>query len=262
MDLTQFFLLDTGWRVLALSAVLLCTGALAQALVFHRRLLPALEGKPPVAPFFTAVTALFALFVAFAAADAWARQERAAEALGREARALRTVYIIGRSQGLEAAALQASAVSYLRASLAEEWGAARNRAASGAVADALRQIEYQALAGLRRATERGEPGSVWLELLRQTQELRTARDTRLRFGRDFGQAWKWAALLLLSFASQLGIAFVQIDRRRTADVTQAIFGIAATTALGLLAGFEGPYGGIGAVEPIPLLAYQAALAAP
>jgi hypothetical protein len=261
MFLQLFFLLDTACRVVGIAALLVASAVAAHAIMFHPRLMPALEGKPPVAPFFTAVTALFALFVAFAAADAWGRQERAAEALGREARALGVVHATSQYLGSEAEALRAGLADYLGSTIAEEWTASRNLVPSAAATAALRRVEDGALAGLRRAADRGAPGTVWLELLRQVQDMRAARDMRLRFGSDFGQPWKWAALLLLAFASQLAIAFVQLDRRRTAGVAQAIFGAAAATALGIVAGFEGPYGGIGAVLPTPLLALQASVAA-
>jgi hypothetical protein len=263
VSLTGFFLLDTAWRAGAVVLVVSVMAAASQALVFHRRFLPAVEGKAPVEPFFTSVTALFALFVAFAAADAWSRGDRATEALGQEQRAPAEFHAASQVLGGEAAPLRSVFSAYLAASLRDEWQASRNTKPAAAAAETLHRLEEASLAGLRRtAGEDGGTAALWSELLRRAHDLRAARDARLRFGNDFGQAWKWAGLLLLTFSSQVGIAFVHLDRRRTAAVAQAIFGTAAATALSIVAGFEGPYGGIGAVQPTSLIALHATTAAP
>ncbi|WP_135465836.1 bestrophin-like domain [Crenalkalicoccus roseus] len=262
MGLTGFFLLDTAWRVLGIALLVLLLAAAAHALVFRAGLAGALEGKAPVAPFFTSVTALFALFVAFAAADAWSRDDHAAVALGQESRALSAVRAAGRALGEPGAPLGAALADYLSVSLREEWGELRNLRPSAAAGAALHRLEEAALAAARPAFGPDEAGAIRHELVRGVHALQAARDARLRFGSDFGQGWKWGGLLLLCFASQLSIALVHLDRPRTALVTQALFGLAATTGLGILAGFEGPYAGIGAVLPTPLLTLQAALAAP
>jgi hypothetical protein len=261
MSLTALFLLDTIWRAAIVSLIVTVMAVVAQAAIFNRPLLMALEGKPPVAPFFTSVTTLFALFVAFAAADAWSRQERAAEALGQEARSLMAFHVASQSLGQEGDPLRAAFSDYLTISLQDEWNASHNLAPSAAATTALRQLEDASLAGMRHAAERGNANAVWPELLRRAHELRAARDVRLRLGSDFGQPWKWGGLLLLAFSSQLGIAVVHLDRRKTAALAQAIFLVAAATTLSIVAGFEGPYAGISAVTPTPLLVLKAAIAA-
>jgi hypothetical protein len=261
MAQTSLFLLDTAWRAAIVFLTVAVMAMTAQAAIFNRPLFRALEGKPPVAPFFTSVTALFALFVAFAAADAWNRQERAAEALGQEARALMAFHAASESLGREGEPLRAAFSDYLTISLQDEWTASHNLEPSAAATTALRQLEDVSMLGMRHAGERGDTNAVWPELLRRVQELRAARDVRLRLGSDFGQPWKWGGLLLLAFASQLGIAVVHLDRPRTAALAQVIFLAGATTTLSVVAGFEGPYAGISAVAPTPLLALQEAIAA-
>jgi hypothetical protein len=262
MSLTGFFLLETAWRAGAVALVVLVMAKASQAVVFHRRFLPAIEGKAPVGAFFSSVTALFALFVAFAAADAWSRGDRATEALGQEARALAAFHAASQVLGEEAAPLRSVFSAYLGASLRDEWGVSRNTEPSAAAAETLHRLEDASLAGLRRGAEgAGGSAALWSELLQRAHDLRAARDTRLRFGKDFGQPWKWVGLLLLTLSSQVAIAFVHLDRRRTAAVAQAIFGTAAATALSIVAGFEGPYGGIGAVQPTSLLMMHTATAA-
>ncbi|TCZ53186.1 bestrophin-like domain [Roseicella aquatilis] len=244
----QFLFLDSDiWlRGLLIMVLVTALGCLAAILATMGPLRRVMENKPPVAPFFGGITALFALLLAFAVADAWSRDIQASSNLGLERRAL--FFLLKGAEVLPDREMGSLAQRYLSASLEGEWRVNSNETPSEGVEQVLRAIEEHALRGLLRANGSG-PSSFRQHLMQWVEDLRAARDVRLRLGADYGQGWKWATLLGLCFLSQISIALVHLDRRRTAFVCVIVFGLAATSALTVLAGFEGAYDGIGAVRP-------------
>ncbi len=251
-----FFLLPLP--ALAAAVAALCGTAVFLAwLVVHRLLdLPPTRGPHP--PFHVGIIAIFALFLSFAAAEAWRRSDVAYGALLREAgesAALiqvldSTARIPGEQPG--ALAMRAALRDYLDASLRDEWP--RNVVASEAAGTALDRARAASLDGVARG---GVAGAAWRVAYDRIDGVQQARQTRLVAGGLYGDALRWGGLFALFCAGAVGIALVHLDRRASVWSALGLFAAAATIALSIVAAVEHPYAGWDGVEPDRLVAVRA-----
>jgi hypothetical protein len=238
------------------------SGLVAYVLVFHSRAFRPIASAPLNATYITAISTIYALFLAFTAADAWQRNERARDALIRESQGLRQSMLIARTAGADATAeaVVASLLSYLRTVAEREWRQGKNRAPVAEAEAALATAERAVASTLARGpVAGGPPVAFWSEILSRFQRVREARAARLQIGAAFGDEARWGALLLLGFVCMVAVASTNVDRARAGLRALVLFGCMVAISTALVAEYEFPYIGYRAVTPEPL---EALLAAP
>lgn len=227
----DLFLADPLLLLLASAALAGFIGLAAEVLVFRLPAFRPVSAAPLRTTYLDAVSTIFALFLAFTAADAWRRNDSARDALVREGQGLRQSLLIARAAGPEAEMVVEALLTYLRVVTEREWRAGKNRA----------------------------PVAFWSEILSRFQRVREARAARLQIGGAFGDEARWGALLLLGVVSAVAIASTHLDRPAAGRRAVVLFCCMVALATSLVANYEFPYVGYRAVTPEPL---EALLAVP
>lgn len=212
--------------------------ALVVLAVFHRRWTvdPRIL---PVAPFFTAVTTIWALSLGFAAADLWGLHAQAEQAASAERSSLGRLYGMSAEDALDVPDLRAALTAYAAAVSQAEWGETANVSPAREVELALQSIRLTIIA-LARA---GTPPALMAKMAQDFDELQDARNMRLAIGVSSISEYKWYLVLVLTFVSMIAIATVHADRPPGGRWALAIFAVAATASLWILALYANPYSG-------------------
>lgn len=199
-----------------------------------------------VAPFFTAVSILFALQLGFLGHDVSERNRQAAHAVNTEAHALRAAHTLSLAAVSDLAEIRAAMRGYLRSVLNDEWPTMVARGAAAQTDSALAALLHEA-SDPRIARESGQaPHGALLAALGQASQ---ARSDRLALAADRTNELKWAAVLLLGLLTQIAIASVHVDRARPMSAALTVFTVAAVVAVTLIAVQEQPFDGAMQVEP-------------
>jgi len=212
-----------------------------------------------VAPFFTAVSILFALQLGFLGQDVGDRNRQAVLAVDTEAHALREVQALSLAAVADMAKLRETLRAYLESVLRDEWpimstlGAAEHT--ETAFATMLREAAAPGIAG-----EAGP--ALHSALLAALGRAGQARSNRLTLAADHTNELKWLAVLLLGLITLLAIALVHLDKPRAMAASLVVFSAAAIVAIGLVAIQEWPFDGPMQVQPRALRALLATLPVP
>lgn len=202
-----------------------------------------------VAPFFGAVSILFALLTGFLASDIADRNRQAARAVQTEAGELRNVYLLSVASASDMHSIRAALADYVRAVVHDEWPAmAEDRhapSASAAYDVLLREISDPTIT-------REASASVHTALLNAAVRAGTARSDRLALAIDRTTDVKWVMVLILGVMTQISIAIVHLQRSKAQAAALAVFSVAAVIALGIIGLQERPFAGDVRVSPGPL----------
>lgn len=236
------------WLVLVAVVVFSASAILLNWISFHS---PAAARvcnlRGVVAPFFTAVSLLFGLFLAFLASDVWERKTEGSRAVIAERNALAALVALASANAPEAGKINQAAANYLSAVIQDEWRQMRKQQSSSETADRLNQL-------LISVASRSShyPAGVHNAMLQKTLAGREARSTRLSLSNDQAETLKWLSVLLLAFMSQIAIAAVHLDRTVPQRTALAIFTLAAVLTICVVAAYERPFDGPISVPPDPL----------
>jgi hypothetical protein len=193
----------------------------------------------PVAPFFTAVTTIWALSLGFAAADLWGVRAQAEQASSAERSSISRLHGMSADDALDAPRLREALAAYASAVAQVEWGEAANARPAEEVERALQSMRL-AIIELARA---GTPAALMAKMAQDFDELQDARNTRLAIGAGSISEYKWYLVLVLTVMSMIAIAAVHADRPPAGRWSLAIFAVAATASLWILALYANPYSG-------------------
>ncbi len=242
--------LPSAGLFLALAVLYSATGAAIVLTAFAGFAAPAMRRfDGVVAPFFAAVSVLFALLTGFLASDIADRNRQAARAVQTEAGELRNIYTLSIASVSDMRSIRAALADYVKALIADEWPAmADNRPAPSAA------MAYDAL--LREVSDpkiAQEAGAaVHTALLNAAVRAGTARSDRLALAADRTNDIKWTLVLLLGIMAQISIALVHLQKRGAQAAALAVFSLSAVIALGMIALQERPFAGDVRVPPGPL----------
>lgn len=192
----------------------------------------------PVAPFFTAVTTIWALSVGFAAADLWNTRAQAEQAASAERSSISRLYGMSAADALDTPRLREALSAYVSAVAEAEWSRA-NADASERVEAALQRIRIATIEMARAGT----PTALMVRIAQDFDELQDARNARLAIGVSTISEYKWYLVLVLTVMSMVAISAVHADRPRAARRALLIFTVAATASLWILALYANPYWG-------------------
>ena len=195
----------------------------------------ALQSCKGVAPPFVGVVAtLFALMVTFLSQDIGESNRQARRAINQEREQLLTLQALGKSNDGFDAELRGAIRDYVSAVVGLEWRTMENGEGSpesAAALDSLTGVVVRAPLGAR----------IESPLIDTVLKLRSARETRLSIAAAYPDDRKWAAVILLAFLTQIGIAATHLERVRPQLLAQAIFAAAAVVAMSLVASVERPF---------------------
>ena len=185
---------------------------------------------------------LYALLVAFLASQAWADQQRAHEAVNREASALRAAVLLSASfQEPIGQQLRALVRRQIQEAATVEWPAMANQSVGlerppAALVDALN------LALAQTPQHEGQV-TAQRETVRALQEALDARRQRIIISRLTINWVKWSGVILEAILTLLAIGMVHSDNRSTAGVAMGIFATAAAVAALMVASHARPFTG-------------------
>jgi hypothetical protein len=185
---------------------------------------------------------VFALIVGFLAAGVWGDTDKAKDAVGAEASALRSVVLLSDQMP---AATQARMRELVRAQIDDavhrEWPAMRRQDASLAALP-VPLVQAQAIALDFRPRDAGET-ETQRELVASLEEALDARRQRIIVSDSGVNAVKWAGLLALAAVMLIAIACVHSTNRRTALLAMSLFGAAVGMVVVMLVAQDQPFTG-------------------
>ncbi len=202
-----------------------------------------------VAPYFGAVSILFALLTGFLANDIGDRNRQAARAVQAEAAELRNVFTLSVASASDMSAIRAAWAAYLKAVIVDDWRA-MDRGEQAASASSAYDAMLREVSDPKIATEAG--AAVHAALLSAAVRVGTARSERLAIASDRTNDIKWAVVLLLGVMTQIAIGLVHLQKRNAHLAALTVFSIAVVIALGLIGLQERPFAGQVHVGPGPL----------
>jgi hypothetical protein len=212
-----------------------------------------------VAPFFGAISVLFALLTGFLANDVGDRNRQAWRAVHSESSAAASVYTLSVASASDMAAIRVALRDYLQSVVRDEWHVMAEDGAS-AKTDAALAALLRELSDPKIATEAGQ--AVHNALLSTALRVRDARADRLALASDRTNNVKWTTVLILGLLTQIALAFVHLERPRAQVASIALFSVAAVVALGLIALQEQPFDGALRISSAPLQELLKATAPP
>ncbi len=187
-----------------------------------------------VAPYFTVISILFGLVAALLMSDVWQKDTAAHQSIQAEDDAMRAILAMARINRIEA-----TVVPDLKAYAAAA-GKESPYSRAGKTARDDTDRAYQALLGtLSNAGDLDAP--VKANLLATANEMRHARDRRLYLADDETAPIKWLSALVLGALTQIALLLVHTGNRRATRVGIALFTVAFTFCLVIIALFDQPF---------------------
>lgn len=247
------FGLDAAGLAAVITAVV--AGCLLVALVTVQIMHRVLRTHPiavPVAPYFVAITTVWALLLSFVAADSWAANDDASRILSEERSAIQRLEGLARIEPLELGHLGEVMASYRAAVVEAEWGNGRNRIHEPAAEAAIEAIRHV----LVEATLAGLPAALAAKAIADFETLQDARSHRLAIGKAPADSAKWYLLLALTLLAHIAIAMVHADRPAAAWPALTLFAVACWASLFVLALYAQPYDGAVRLAPYELVTAQ------
>lgn len=199
-----------------------------------------------VAPFFGAVSVLFALLTGFLANDVAERNRQAWRSVSAEHTASSAVYTLSIASASDMKDIRAALRGYLQSVVKDEWSGMATSGASAKTGEAytllLREVSDPAITAAAGAPVHGA-------LLNAAIRLGEARSARLSLASDRTNELKWLSVLILGVLTQIALAAVHLERPRAQLTAILLFSAAAVVAVGLIALQEQPFDGAIRIAP-------------
>ena len=195
---------------------------------------------------------LYALLVAFLASQVWADQQRAHDAVNREASALRAVVLLSaRFPAPIEQQLRALVRRHIQEAATVEWPAMATQSL-GLTRPPAALVEALGLALAQTPQHEGQ-AVAQRETVHALQEALDARRQRIIISRSTINWVKWWGLILEAILTLVAIGMVHSDNRFTASVAMGTFATAAAVAALMVASHARPFSGEVSVGPDVLL---------
>jgi hypothetical protein len=193
---------------------------------------------------------LFALFVAFTAAQVWNDNDRATASVAQEASALRAVLILatafpGESQGR----LETLVHSHIEEAATKEWPMMARQTATLQIAP--HQLSEALRLTLSLAPSTPGQGIAQREMTVGLESALDARRQRILVSQSSVSFVKWACLVIQAICVLIAIAFAHGDKRASL-VAMGLFATGAAACLLLIGAYDRPFGRH-SIRPDPLL---------
>ena len=223
--LQQLFMSSAPTQLLVFVVHGLIVYAIAFAFLSYFNRKPEVLQWTPVAPFFAAISMVFALFLAFHAADIWTHKREAERAFIQAGSAIKRFdEMVGPTQ-LNIPEAQRELGRYVKYVFKDEWRKSRNQKGSDRAEGAFRNLQSIVLQATQTL-----PAPTANQLNALMNDIARTRSDRLWIGGNHTEVSSWLAVILLGFLTHLAVASVHFDRRRAGAVALAL--LASTTTIG------------------------------
>lgn len=202
----------------------------------------------PVGPFFASISMVFALFLAFHAADIWSHKRSAERAFIQAGSAIKRFGELVSPTQMNVPEAAAAVRRYVVAVKEEEWTQHRNQKASDKAAVALRDLQ-----AITVRIARDMPGPAAAQAFALVDDIATTRSDRLWIGRNHTEFHSWLAVLLIGFMTHLAVASVHLDRPRAGALALGLLATTTTIAYWSLGVVDDPYRHLDKLDPMTWL---------
>jgi hypothetical protein len=195
---------------------------------------------------------LFALFVAFTAAQVWNDNDRANSAVDREASALRGALILAAAfPGEPQARLRALIRHHIEEAATEEWPKMAHQTATLGIIPRHLADALQFTLALTPSSQGQQTAQ--REMTTELESALDARRQRILISRSQVRFVKWACLIVQAVCALFAIAMVHSDNRLTAIIIMGVFATGVAACMLLIASYDRPFIGQLAIGPVSLL---------
>jgi hypothetical protein len=202
----------------------------------------------PVGPFFASISMVFALFLAFHAADIWSHKRSAERAFIQAGSAIKRFNELVSPTQMNVPEAAAAVRRYVVAVKEEEWIRHRNQKASDKAAAALRDLQ-----AITVRIARDTPGPAASQAFALVDDIATTRSDRLWIGQNHTEFNSWLAVLLIGFMTHLAVASVHLDRPRAGALALGLLAVTTTIAYWSLGVVDDPYRHLDKLDPMSWL---------
>jgi hypothetical protein len=191
---------------------------------------------------------IFALLVAFIAAQVWSDMDRATAAVNREASALRAIVILaGSFPGEPEANIRELAHRHVEEAVSQEWPKMARQSASLRM-EPLSLEQALALAVSLSPATQGQI-TAQREMVAAIESAMEARRQRIIVSGSSVNQMKWICLYLEAICALAAIAVVHCDNRGAAALAMGVFATAVAVSVLLIASHDRPFSGHISVKP-------------
>ena len=194
---------------------------------------PIQECKGIVAPYFTAISILFGLFAALLAGDVWQKTNGAKWAVQAEGHAVHALAHLARAHGMGDVVLP-QLRAYVEA-------ASREQPHSGNLTQQHAATEKAYVDLLKTLSQLPADNVARNSLLTAAHELLSAHDNRLYYASDMTPPLKWLSIVIFGLLTQIALLLVHPGNRRASRVAVALFTVAFSFCLLVVAFFDAPF---------------------
>lgn len=242
--LEQLFMASAPIQLLAFVVHGLIIYGIAFAFLSYFNRKPEVLQWTPVAPFFAAISMVFALFLAFHAADIWTHKREAERAFIQAGSAIKRFdEMVGPTQ-LNIPEAHRELGRYVKYVFKDEWRKNRNQRGSERAEGAFRNLQDIVL---QATSKLPSPTAAQLNVL--MNDIARTRSDRLWIGGNHTEVSSWLAVILLGLLTHLAVASVHFDRRRAGAVALALLASTTTIAYWSLGIVADPYRHAGQLNP-------------
>lgn len=194
---------------------------------------------------------LFGLFVAFISAQVWNANDRAGQAVDREATALSTVlFMASNFPGTGQTQIRNLIHDYIDEVVTVEWQ-------EMAMQEAHLRITPQPLAEALKTTFALAPVTpsqvtAQREMITALESALNSRRERIVVSQSQVNLIKWSCLLVQAICMLIAVAMVHCDNRRTAAIAMVLYAAGVAACVLLIVAHERPFTGVAAVGSGPL----------
>lgn len=224
----------SSWQIILSVATPVAVALILFALEARGPLAPSLQKSLGlVGPYFTSVAILFGLMSALLMNDVWQKDNAARQSVQAEDDAMRALFQLARANALPE--LTPLLKTYAAA-------AAKENPYSRAAPDARQNTDraYEAIVSTL-SNAYGIESATRIFLLSTAAEMRRARDRRLYVADDETVGIKWLSIIVLGALTQVAVMLVHTGSRTAVRVSVALFTVAFTFCLLIVAVFDTPF---------------------
>ncbi|MET0481470.1 MAG: hypothetical protein ABWZ27_00980 [Aestuariivirgaceae bacterium] len=202
----------------------------------------------------SAVSAMFALLLAFSAAGIWNDRLQAANTVEREAEALENVRVLAGGLPADLAARLRDGIGrYATQVVDHDWPAMAAKIPSGdPVYEASDAMLVDLMDLLAREQARISGLAVTAPLLGQLVEARAARLARVAYANSGVSPAQWFAMILLASGTLVAIAVCHTHHKWMQLLGMLLYSLAAVAAFFVILAHDRPFVGVISVSPAPL----------
>jgi hypothetical protein len=195
---------------------------------------------------------IFALFVAFIAAQVWGDSDRANAAVDREASALRSIVILAASfPGEPEARMRASVRGYIKGAATQEWPMMTRQTATLSIIPRPLDEVLQLTLALTPSSQGQQIAQ--REIVTALENALDARRQRIIISQSQVHWVKWSCLFVQAVCALLAIAVVHSGDRLASAITMGLFASGVAACVLLIVSHDRPFTGQISVGSGPLL---------